>query len=195
MPLDHDAVIEKVKSGVEALFRHDGLLLAINASERAICHRLAMHITPLFDEWDVDCEYNRDGHDHPKLVNDLKAILHDPDDSVFPDVIVHKRTAFGQENNLLVIEVKKTTSNESSDVDHEKLRIFTTDFGRQEMNYNYRFGLFLKIRAWRNLPNTGKLKVTGKWFEAGEPTQGVLVVEQPFAIHLSAEGVVQMLFQ
>jgi hypothetical protein len=77
------------------------------------------------------CEYNRN-HDDPKRLklrpeavrtNDTQA------QTVFPDIIVHKRHT---DENLLVIEVKKSTNNQRDDYDLRKLRAF-----QQQLRYKY----------------------------------------------------------
>jgi hypothetical protein len=55
--------------------------------------------------------------------------------TVFPDIIIHERNTH---NNLLVIEIKKTTSKVDSKFDYAKLR----EFKRQ---YGYPYALFLRF--------------------------------------------------
>lgn len=166
---------DHVVSAISALFDNDEVLLRINASERAIAHRLAIYLENEFANWDVDCEYNRDGHDHKKLVSKLNALKDnsggDSDEqSVFPDIIVHHRTGLQSKHNLLVIEIKKSTNSLSRELDFAKLRTFTTDFGRRRrMNYHYQFGLFIELRAWRRTPKVGRLIAKGIWYCNGEP--------------------------
>ena len=96
-----------LNEAIEQLFIFDHHLLDADASERSLSHRLAVHMIDRFPNYEIDCEYNRDGFDLKKLTlgernvhdNELEAV------TVFPDIIVHKRGC--QNNNLLVIEVKK----------------------------------------------------------------------------------------
>lgn len=55
--------------------------------------------------------------------------------TVFPDIVVHRRAT---SDNLLVVEVKKTTSHISSERDIQKLQAF-----REQLGYQY--ALFLKF--------------------------------------------------
>ncbi len=132
-------IAEKVVSALRSLFSTDSFLLESDAHERSISHRLALHLTPLFQEYDVDCEYNRDKHD-PKVV-DLPAICTSQSTTdgsyVFPDIIVHHRNT---DNNLLVIEIKKSTSSVSERCDIEKLKAF-----RQQLRYQH--GLFIRLQC------------------------------------------------
>ena len=85
---------ELVLDALQRVIDLDADLLAADANERSITHRFAMYLQALLPEWQVDCEYNRDGH-NPKRVN-LPTTQH-PDDedtdakTVFPDVIAHRR--------------------------------------------------------------------------------------------------------
>ena len=57
--------------------------------------------------------------------------------TIYPDIIIHKRKS--PHNNLLVIEVKKSSNNIGEDFDIEKIEEL------MEPPYNYKFGLFLRI--------------------------------------------------
>ena len=58
-------------------------------------------------------------------------------DTIYPDIIVHKRTI--HENNLLIIEIKKKSNPNTGEFDKEKIKEL------MERSYNYKFGLFLRI--------------------------------------------------
>ena len=166
--MDQEQINSHVISAITKLFENDEVLLRINVSERAITHRLAMYLADEFPEWDVDCEYNRDGHDHQKLVADLNN-LKEPDEepnqsSVYPDIIVHHRAHSFSDNNLLVIEIKKSTNPQNRYLDHRKLEIFTTDYDNTEMNYHYQHGLLLELKTWKDFPDQGQLKADGTWY-------------------------------
>ena len=103
-----------------------------------------------FPEYQVDCEYNLncDSEDFRKRIPDFKVRLdrlvgpatkevygEEAEElpslvSVYPDIIIHKRGT--NENNLLVIELKKSTSRVPNEPDLTKLRTYTkpdaTDF-------------------------------------------------------------------
>lgn len=99
----------------------------------------------MFPGWDVDCEYNRDSNVPKRLQsslfqrdsNDVAPHRDTEGKTVFPDIIVHKR---GTQVNLLVVEVKKTTSTVCDDVDIIKLCAFMEELG-------YKHALFLKLGA------------------------------------------------
>lgn len=108
-------------------------LIRWDPSERSLTHRLAVSIEAEFPGWDVDCEYNRVG----RLPKQLKGLVpehartDDEDaDTVFPDIIVHRRGPEGP--NLLVVEAKKATSRASADKDKCKLKCY-----RNELSYQH----------------------------------------------------------
>lgn len=147
MPIVHpsgDEVRRKVDQAIAQLLEKDFFLLQIDANERAISHRLGLYLQLLFEEWHVDCEYNRD-LDNPKRLKTYKSFI-DPklrvwsiDETdpitVFPDIIVHER---GTHNNLLIIEMKKSSSQLRDEFDYFKLKEFKNQ-------YSYPHALFLKI--------------------------------------------------
>ena len=139
-----DEVRFKVDQAIAQLLEKDAYLLQIDANERTISHRLGLYLQLLFEDWHVDCEYNRD-LDNPKRLKTYESFF-DADQrvwniaesdpiTVFPDIIIHER---GTSNNLLVIEIKKTTSKINSEFDCFKLREF-------KYQYRYSHALFLKF--------------------------------------------------
>src|SRR5258708_2030866 len=140
--LTQEAVKEKVTAAIEVLYQRDTYLLQTDVNERSISHKLASYLQEAFSDWDVDCEYNRN-HDDPELLKRLQISAEDvsPDDvqarTVFPDIIVHHR---GTSDNLLVIEIKKTTNQLSDDFDKQKLREFKRQLG-------YCYALFLRFQT------------------------------------------------
>ncbi len=101
-------------------------------------HKLAEYLQQEFQGWNVDCEYNRDRADVKKLTLPRQGI--DWDDvearTVFPDIIVHHRTT---NDNLLVVEAKKSSSKINDEFDLGKLEQFKGD------PFHYRYGLFIRF--------------------------------------------------
>lgn len=136
---------DAVLAAVEALLAVDSYLLTVNANERSISHRLAVHLNGRFDGYSVDCEYNRDDID-PKRIRYLNLDPREDDDegqTVFPDIVVHKR---GLRENYLVIEIKKSSSSIGSDVDIAKLEGYKAD-----NRLRYEFALFLEFQVGDNV--------------------------------------------
>jgi hypothetical protein len=135
-----------VRQAVATFLECDGLLLITDANERSVAHRLAFHLTGVFPDWDVDCEYNRKGFDLPKVIF-LLGQSGEPESAngsrVFPDIVVHRRT---KPENLLVIEIKKSTSHVSDDADLQKLRLL-----REQLGYTY--ALFLRFVSGSKSPD------------------------------------------
>lgn len=143
-----------VARALEAFFVHERTLLIVDANERSITHKLAEHLCRAMPSQlglDIDCEYNRQGLD-PKRLNTYPPVNagypnqasteDDKGTTVYPDIIVHRRR---EKENLLVIEVKKSTNPAEHDRDLHKLREFVL-----HPDYEYDFGLFLSISTGRH---------------------------------------------
>lgn len=179
-----------VVSALQELLQDDASLLQYDVAERAIAHKLAEYLQRHFDEYHVDCEYNRNvvpGDSRlGALSRDWRKILsmpgprnnrnkrrnrQDQDDSaefsVYPDIIVHRRLS--NDHNLLVIEVKKSSSDVPRGFDRDKLCAFTATDGRNP--YCYRYGLFILLHVRADILGQPELE----WFKDGEP--GVVVAD------------------
>ena len=149
----------------------DRFLLINDISERAISHKLAVYLDDKFVGFDIDCEYNG----YAKADNNKKYIMilrhriielkklkdSDSDEEllkrmVYPDIIVHRR---GEEQNLLIIEVKKA-KNYYSDFDREKISRYTSPKYQNDLNYT--IGALIIF-------NTGQEDISHsiEWYEAG----------------------------
>lgn len=110
--------------------------------EQTISHRLALLFEGIFEEYNVDCEYNKHG-DLAKTLDSSRAQhckclkCKNKHKKVRPDIIVHKRHT---EDNLICIEIKKC---ENCQYDIYKVRQMT----RQ---YNYLLGVFVNFNNGRN---------------------------------------------
>jgi len=113
------AALQNVRS---KFLERDFDLLAFRVHERTVTHRIAVYLEEEFQNWHVDCEYNRQG------------IGGDPKDDWiggrrFPDIIVHRR---GFDDNLLVIEAKPAwASKKSQEIDRGKLAAIAEKYGYQ----------------------------------------------------------------
>jgi hypothetical protein len=128
-----------VDLAVSRLLERDKYLLITDVNERSLTHKLAEYLQLEFAEWNVDCEYNRN-HETAKVLHFVGPETRTDDTNartVFPDVIIHQR---GTDNNLLVIEVKKSTNRDRDDQDLAKLQAFRGELG-------YRYAVFLKFEA------------------------------------------------
>ena len=150
--VDFDELQARVQRSIQCLKENDLYLFENNAGERVITHRLAVSLEQEFPDWHVDCEYDilpPDDQDviYQKYANlmarrrngRIVPLAEKEAVSVYPDIVVHHR---GTAENLLVIEVKKSTDHEEIDFDRMKLEAC-----RQDEHLQYRFALFVRFTA------------------------------------------------
>ncbi|MHA1381950.1 MAG: hypothetical protein ACTSRG_26565 [Candidatus Helarchaeota archaeon] len=149
--MEKQEIEKRINKAIANFKKKDKVLLKIEVNERTITHKLAEYIQKEFPDWNVDCEYNRfkdqegifiRNKDLPKKIlipDDLNyekvSIYDDEATTVFPDIIIHHRR---EQDNLLVIEVKKSSNLYKADFDRRKLIGY--------INYptlRYKFGLFI----------------------------------------------------
>lgn len=116
-------VLNKVIAALHGFYAHEAFLLEKDAGERALTHRLAVHLEKQFPGWEIDCEYDRLGDRTLRLP---RATIVSTDDhlarSIYPDIVVHQRAI---PNNLLAVEVRKSANHQPLDHDQHKLRALT----------------------------------------------------------------------
>jgi hypothetical protein len=118
----------KLAHALHELLESEQALLSVDPNERSITHWLAIYVAAQFPGWDVDCEYNRNGRVPKRLEHLVRVRVTATDEegiTVYPDIVVHKRQ---KRENLLVIEVKKSTSRRSAEFDHSKLRGYLEEY-------------------------------------------------------------------
>lgn len=140
------SVRDAVEEAVQQLFAKDSFLLEADVAERAITAR-AIYLDAHFPEHRVNVEYNRHGL-HPKRLN-LPA--YGGEKIIVPDVVVHRQGH--DEKNLLVIQVKKETNNESRDYDRAVIAGMKRDYG-------YTWGVLIDLPAG---PEATKRKARLEW--------------------------------
>ena len=192
MQIEFDQINALVAESLKDLLLYDYILLENDVGERAITHRLAIYLEQRlrslnlegFSNLSVDCEYNRNSKSDepysPKRLVLESYELHKITDnyaqysderlavSCYPDIIIHKRGC--NKKNLLIIEVKKTTSRIKDDkFDIRKIKAFTVKDEQNE--YDYQFGVFIKLdtRTPTNHPAC-------EWYRDGEVIGGFHVV-------------------
>lgn len=140
---------ERVQRAVDQLLRRDANLFDMDVNERSISHRLAIYLEEQFPDWDVDCEYNRNGHD-PKRLRLTPDMIESDDEqgtSVYPDIIVHRR---GKPENFLAIEIKKHNGG-GKENDLLKLRALRKELG-------YAHALFVRFQTAGPKPGVMELQ-------------------------------------
>jgi len=138
-------VANKVIAAVETLLHEDRYLFEHRVGERSISHRLAIYVEELFGEWDVDCEYDRDGETR-KVIPDGSGNDDDEGSMVLPDIIVHHR---GPGGNYLVFELKKSSNQKPDDRDFWKLRAYCNHLG-------YQHGVFIRFVVDQPQPDVSR---------------------------------------
>ena len=136
--ISQDEVESRIDSALDKLVSQDRYLFETKLGERCIAHRFAVHLADVFPNWDVDCEYNRNGHlfKEIRLTEECRALLR-KSDRVVPDIVVHKRGASGP--NLVAIEIKRAGQPGKS-CDLAKLRGYMCLLG-------YSYGLYVCFDA------------------------------------------------
>lgn len=135
--MNEEDIKSNVKLAIDEIVRNDSFLFKNDVAERTITAKLACYLQNRFEDWDVDCEYNRNGIDPKRLKDVCNSTVNGDGSLVYPDVIIHKRNI---NNNLVVIEVKKTTNIESDECDLTKLRAFKSEL-------NYKYCLFIRFKV------------------------------------------------
>jgi len=141
-----DWELTRFQNALRIFLKNERFLLVNNLNERTISHKLAEYLQRECAEYNVDCEYNRMERKNGQAITytskelDLPIVTTDSEDTeaktVFPDIIVHKRGT--NENNFLVIEIKKSTNSVDRKFDCNKLKAFTSQLG-------YQYGIFIEF--------------------------------------------------
>lgn len=148
--MDQQAVEERVAVALETLKLNDDFLLEYDAQEETITSKLASYMVPLFPRYHVDVEYSLHGINRKRVVLPpscrSRRIAEGESTLVLPDLVVHTRGH--DEDNLLALEIKKTTNHESRDCDRAKLAAYRLEFG-----YKYLGVLDIPTGpSWRSTP-------------------------------------------
>ena len=119
-----------------------------------------------YKPYSVDCEYNRMNEYKIKTLKRYENFeIDDNSDKIrkiFPDIILHKRK---EEDNLIVIEMKKSTSNniDCKEKDRERLKIMTNL--NDPNNFNYTLGVYFEVDTTGNNNHIIKFFVNGKKYK------------------------------
>lgn len=143
--MEQENIERIVVAALAALYEQNLDILRLDVAERTICARLAALLQPAFPRHEVHTEYNRHGV-FPKEIElpDAQGVL--TASRVHPDIIVHQPGH--DEENILVIEAKKTTNVIPDEADLAKLAQIKRQIG-------YRFALFVRLPAGPNAAAAG----------------------------------------
>ncbi len=126
MDISYKKITQIVNLAIERFLQNDLGLLYDDVHERTISSKIAMYLQPHFNGYNVDPEYNREGH-RIKTLNGEK---------IYPDIIVHIRN---KKVNLLIMEIKKDIHPEKLiNKDRNRLKKMTIN-----QKYQYRLGVLI----------------------------------------------------
>ena len=145
---------------ITLLYERDGQLIQRGVHEAAIAHRLAIYLEVFLHEhlnlslldqsdYDVDAEYDKNGKYGKRLVQG--------ENGKRPDIIIHHRG--DNDNNLLIIEIKKNQGIQEDANDDRKL------CGATDQGYDFQFTLGLFVNF---MPNQYELT----WYRNGKKSSG-----------------------
>ena len=137
--MEHAEIEEIIFAALRALYLEERQILQIDVGERMICGQLRGILQNYFPEHSVHAEYNRHGLE-PKDIEMPNAEGEPTTTRVFPDIIVHQ--PMHDNDNLLVIEVKKSTNSLSDDFDLAKLKQMKWQLG-------YSYAAFIRLSTGR----------------------------------------------
>ncbi|MCG8483105.1 MAG: hypothetical protein MJA31_07335 [Clostridia bacterium] len=146
---------------INTLRVNDNYLLKYDVCERSIAHRLAIYLENTFGHsYDVDCEYNKNIEHNSGLKkiemihskwrelfpnNGISRQQYEEDimieKIVHPDIVIHRRGR--NDHNLLVVEIKKSSSCISEEFDDIKLKSYTNP--NYDEGLQYKYGVFIKF--------------------------------------------------
>ena len=148
-------IFEKAKN---EFLEKEKSIIKNDTNERTLTQRLAFYLelqlrkNIKYENYSVDCEYNRKEED----IKRLKFGKNTDKKEIYPDIIVHQRKI---KNNLIAIEMKKTTSRNTDKIkDIEKLKALT-----DEKNcYSYILGIYFELDITDNNNNIINFFVDGE---------------------------------
>ena len=131
-------IFEKAKN---EFLEKEKTIIKNDTNDRTLTQRLAFYLelqlrkNIKYENYSVDCEYNRKEED----IKRLKFGKNTDKKEIYPDIIVHQRKI---KNNLIAIEMKKTTSRNTDKIkDIEKLEALTD----RKNDYHYTLGIYFEL--------------------------------------------------
>lgn len=125
-----------INDSLERIYAKDYTLIENAVNERAIVFKFGLYFHELlkgssFEEFDLDCEYNRNMGEPKRTVSFPTGVI--------PDVLLHRRNC--NEHNVLVVEFKGYWNRDEREKDIQKLM----DFTDQEDTYKYGLGVLIEL--------------------------------------------------
>lgn len=136
-----EELIDIFKKAKNEFLEKEKTIIKNDTNERTLTQRLAFYLelqlrkNKKYENYSVDCEYNRKEED----IKRLKFGKNTDKKEIYPDIIVHQRKI---KNNLIAIEMKKTTSRNTDKIkDIEKLEALTD----RKNDYHYTLGIYFEL--------------------------------------------------
>lgn len=102
-PCKKEGTETRIRQACDRLYFQDKWLISNKTHGRTIAAGIANYLAPLFDGWDVDSDYNREGIEgQPKRRAEERSGVRGK--LLIPDIIIHKRGPDGPD--LVAIQVK-----------------------------------------------------------------------------------------
>lgn len=170
--MDIHQTLDNIENAIQQVLDNEMNILQRGLNELNLNGHLIKYLTPFFDNFNVDPEYNGDilkpndrkALDMAKKRMKLIGIPSNEADNypLTPDIIIHRRNT--NDFNHVVIEVKKDSSSKSrKQFDLLKLEHLTIDY--MGNHYNYKLGVAL---VFGTKENAGTYEMT--YFQNGIPT-------------------------
>lgn len=151
-----------VENAIKSFNEKEQYLIENTLSERCICSRFALYITnelikQKYSGYVADVEYNRNAAKNGEQTDENKKIIYENDNKeiasvpterphlITVDLIVHKRG--NSSNNLICIEMKKSTNKKGFQSDRVRLKYLTS-----HKDFRYQLGVMIVI----NMPDKKK---------------------------------------
>jgi hypothetical protein len=153
--MDKKEFENKLKKSLDILKKEDKILFDINSSERSISHKLGCYLQKEFEDWNVDCEYNRSIKSDdmikrvPNYIKNCKKSSISNNPLIYPDIIIHKRDS---NTNLAVIEIKKSPNNDEREYDILKIKAILKEF-------EYTYGVFIDLSLYLDKKYLGFVEI------------------------------------
>lgn len=143
-------ILDNIDSGINQLLKNEKDILKRGLNELNLSGHLTKYLSPLFEGFIVEQEYNGDKlkpNDRKALdiaKNRMEEIGIKPNKTnnykFTPDIIIHTRNI--NENNLVVIEIKKD-SNSRKKKEWDLIKLEHMTIGYLGNHYNYKLGIAL----------------------------------------------------
>lgn len=147
-----EVIADKIKDCVDALYSEDQYLFELKVCERCLMFRLAHYLQNEFDDYFVDCEFNKMGFEGHKSQSKVEPTADEGKlKNMFVDIIIHKRNSRTM-GNIACIELKRTKRYMENDI--ERLKNMTRKggfrFEGKDYIYGYDFGFFIYFPKDKN---------------------------------------------